>query len=408
MINAVPAFIFAIGNHTTYIADEKNYKTEFNVNINLPSPNIYWLLMDGMLGFKAMEHLYNDSQLEFTEQLTERGFIINRNAQFNAFQQTVCCIPALMCPTYYDTCFVPGLLFLNFKKEKNEYYYELRKSANFARVNNELLLAFNKKRYQTSSIVKFQDIYYSTPNVLYLNNQKIIISKDEKNEMKDQEEIEKLKSLFSLLYYTTPLGNISFILDKYINKYTISYLFSNVQTLTSQSSDNANLFFGEFYQGSDKWYLYALIDIMNNSEPKLVIIHDMKAHYPFIYNKKGKKIIQDELDPYNYPSQHYFTSSIVISYIDFILNADPEAIIIIQADHGIHEEKTASQILISKYGKTEEDVRLMQNQTISAVRIPEKWGGLDEPIEPLNITRLLVNRFVGENYKMLASEDIIK
>jgi hypothetical protein len=81
--------------------------------------------------------------------------------------------------------------------------------------------------------------------------------------------------------------------------------------------------------------------------------------------------------------------------------------IILQSDHGLHIENTKLQ-LISKYGKTDEDVRIMQNQTISAVRIPEKWGGLEEPIEPLNIVRLLINRYVGENYRLLNSEEIIK
>jgi hypothetical protein len=61
--------------------------------------------------------------------------------------------------------------------------------------------------------------------------------------------------------------------------------------------------------------------------------------------------------------------------------------------------ETAEIFLAS--GGTEEELRLMQNQTISAVRIPEKWGGLEEPLGPLNITRELVNRYVGKNYELL-------
>jgi hypothetical protein len=113
------------------------------------------------------------------------------------------------------------------------------------------------------------------------------------------------------------------------------------------------------------------------------------------------------LDPCNYPSQHYFASSIIISYIDFILKADPEAVIVLQSDHGLHEEESRQQ-LISKYGKSDDDVRLMQNQTISAVRFPEEWESGEKPIEPLNITRILVNRYVGDNYTLLDTADIIK
>ena len=40
--------------------------------------------------------------------------------------------------------------------------------------------------------------------------------------------------------------------------------------------------------------------------------------------------------------------------------------------------------------------------TVSAVRIPEKYGSLTEPLDPLDITRYLVNHFVGEgNYDYL-------
>jgi hypothetical protein len=43
----------------------------------------------------------------------------------------------------------------------------------------------------------------------------------------------------------------------------------------------------------------------------------------------------------------------------------------------------------------------MQNSVISAVRIPKRWGGLDQPLDPLDISRVLVNRYVGENYKLV-------
>jgi hypothetical protein len=39
--------------------------------------------------------------------------------------------------------------------------------------------------------------------------------------------------------------------------------------------------------------------------------------------------------------------------------------------------------------------------TISAVRIPYQYGGLDHALAPQNITRELVNRFVGQNYTLL-------
>lgn len=48
----------------------------------------------------------------------------------------------------------------------------------------------------------------------------------------------------------------------------------------------------------------------------------------------------------------------------------------------------------------EEDIHL-HHSVMSAVRISEQYGGLDMPLDPRNITRELVNRFVGENYELL-------
>jgi hypothetical protein len=45
----------------------------------------------------------------------------------------------------------------------------------------------------------------------------------------------------------------------------------------------------------------------------------------------------------------------------------------------------------------------MQNQVMSAVRIPEIWGGLEKPLDPLDISRVLVNRYVGKNYELVTA-----
>jgi hypothetical protein len=408
MLNAVPAFIYALSSYSKYKGDAKNYKTEFNVDDNLPSPNIYWLLMDGMLGFKAMEHLFNDSQPEFTAQLTERGFIINRDAQFEALHSTNYCIPALMCPHYYDSFFVPELKnfdIVDYKKKLKlrGSLAEFRKSASLASARNELITAFNQRQeYQTSAIAMSASFLPPSCNNYYINKGKA------KCDVEVLDIIEKFLLGEDILYRTTPLSRLYFIFRPLIKAYEKSKIES--AAISEVSIEVSNSFFGKSYQGKYRWYLNALTDIMNYSGSKLVIVHDGNSHNPYIYDEHGSLIKRKEkemLDPYNYPPQHHFTTTMVISYIDYILAVDPQAIIILQSDHGLHHEKTRQQ-LISKYGKTEEDVLLMQNQTISAVRIPEEYGGLEQPIEPPNITRLLINRYVGENYTMLAPEDIIK
>jgi hypothetical protein len=411
IINAIPAFIYVMDYYSTHI-DEKNYKSEFNVDNNLPSPNIYWLFMDGMLGFKAMEKLFNDPQIEFSSQLTERGFIINRDVQFEALHSTASSLPALMCPTYYDSILKPVLQSIDTadynKKIKIQLNAGFNRLASLARTKNELISAFAWKGYQTCVIGYGIRSYCLVPDYIYLEEEKLVKGKTINVKNDHPESIINLVNLTTgvhLLFVTTPISKIAKIFNKLIHFEPMSIVVSSFQSISTSKS-----FRGELYQGYEKWHLDALADTMNYSGPKLVIIHDHSPHGPFIYGKYGDRIKRKKstiYDPYNYPPQHYFASSAVISYIDFILNTDPEAVIVIQADHGLHYEETR-QLFISKNGKEEDDIKLMQNQTISAVRIPEKYGGVEEPVEPLNISRILINRFVGNNYKLLVPDDIVR
>ena len=84
--------------------------------------------------------------------------------------------------------------------------------------------------------------------------------------------------------------------------------------------------------------------------------------------------------------------------IDLILKQNPDAVIILQSDHGWHLPETVSYLYqtdISDY-----DLFELIHSTLSAVRIPSRYGGINEPIAPINLTRELVNRFVGQNYEL--------
>jgi len=409
-INASYSAIYALKNNSKLSAyDENNHKTDFNVDKSLPNPNIYWLFMDGMLGFKAMEHFFNDAQPEFIAQLTERGFIINREAQFEALQRTTYCIPALMCPYYYDSFFSVKLhnWDINDYEQREKLRRSIKIKTDFACFNNELIAAFSKKGYQTYAIAQSSYQYFQQTDVKYMNGKKIHCGDVAPDILENIENLRRGRILFN---HVTILGRMKIILDRLFEKYEKKKMnITDIQNYYSQTSEVFKAFYGESYQGDDRWYLNALVDIMNNSTgPTLTILHDSKAHWPFVYDEHGKIIKRRErelMDVYNYPLQHHFTNSIVISYIDFILNADPNSVIILQSDHGLHSD-VSRQIFISKYGNNNYNRQLMQNQTISAVRIPD--AGNEQPIDPLNITRFLVNRYVGENYQLLDTKDIIK
>jgi len=374
------------------IVSENNYKTSFVVESGSPSPNIYWLHMDGMLGFKAMEYFFDDPQIEFETQLNERGFLVNREAGFEVEHLTAYAIPALMSPFFYDNVMLSVVL------NKRDFLASVNSIAVFrARLNNELITAFKAKGYQTNTIASMSiyGLFFPTTNVFYYQNVKI---DNEVTDLRIIEQWSKMNNLIELMYSTTPLailrGHIHFIVAGLYKEHL------NLELIRKSDIDINKMY--SKYRDYDIWQINALSEIFDGHQPRMTIIHDLKAHYPFRLTEEGFSVIRTQnegLDINNYPPQHRFIRSYLIALVGLIVANDPDAIIVVQADHGLHSDNSRKQILSS--GGTEEEVRLIYNQTMSAVRIPDKWGGLDAPLDPLNITRVLVNRYVGQNYELL-------
>ena len=135
---------------------EFKYKLSFNVDNKLESPNVYWFLCDGMLGFSSMEKYFNYSQEELILYLTDRGFKINKDAMLESGHRTKIAIPALMCPDYHDK-YLKGIL------EKHEDALKLTMGSDYdlynSRVYNETINAFDAKGYSTVTL-SIDDIYF--------------------------------------------------------------------------------------------------------------------------------------------------------------------------------------------------------------------------------------------------------
>jgi YidC/Oxa1 family membrane protein insertase len=378
------------------------HKTSFYTDNSLPSPNIYWLHTDGMLGFKAMEQFFYDTQVEFEEQLILRDFIINKDNIMETGYTTSRSFAALVSPFFYDNVMLPVL-----KEEPINYLINKRvshslfniSSQNYfhARVNNELIMAFAQKDYYTTFIGK--PGYYFPPitKSFYTESGRLDYSK---NNIKITEKLDKLLGLNELICNATPLymfrGIIrdSFLLD-YIKKHLAT------KEINKTEFDLATIY-GDLYNGNDTWHINALNEIYLSQQPRIVIIEDSKTHFPYILAEDGSSISRTPSEIRNithYPPQHNYTSKYIINLIDFILKNDPDAVIVIQADHGLTDDSSRNHVL--SYGGTEAEISLLLNQVMSAVHIPEKWGGLEKPLHPLNITRELVNRYVGHNYELI-------
>jgi len=169
------------------------------------------------------------------------------------------------------------------------------------------------------------------------------------------------------------------------------------------SNDKLKKVFMNGYKASDSTSFAAgLYDTLygNYSTPKLTIIHDLTAHHPFIHAEDGA-IIHDSnnMNPLDYYPQHVYAGKILISTIDMILEKDPDAVIAIQADHGLHGN-TEEEFKAAFGDKA--DAKELWNSTMSALRVPPEYKTGEEHYAletPLNMTRYLVNSFVGKNYE---------
>jgi hypothetical protein len=109
--------------------------------------------------------------------------------------------------------------------------------------------------------------------------------------------------------------------------------------------------YGDKYDGGDTWFIDALAEISARTSPQFTVLHDLKAHVPFYRNKNCSRAPVSENEAYNpdnYPPQHRYTAKIVLAYIAVILEHDPDAVIVIEADHGHHDQKTREQLLAKK------------------------------------------------------------
>lgn len=384
-------------------SSEIKYKTTFMLDDATPSPNVYWFLCDGMLGFDAMEQYFGDDQKQLTEELTRRGFGINRNATFEAGHWTRIAIPALMCPDYYDA-YLSDLL------KSNEKAVGMRDRTDLgldnAREYNETISAFRLKGYTTTVISINGPYFYPTTDFFYYIDARfqspqdyVTVPKLVANIQHENEPYDDAR-LYAYQLGEIFLGGIPGLL------YDKLFPSSNMveKALETDFSGASDILLGGNYGKINTALVISLYDAIHSpavASPKLVMIHDFLGHFPFDMDENGN-LVENADDIASYAGQHTYAGKVLINMIDLILEADPDAVIVLQADHGLHT--MTSEQITDAFGS--DAVLDIWNSVFSAVRIPEKFQHGDEQAllsNPLNISRYIVNHFVGNNYSYLTN-----
>lgn len=361
-------------------------------------PNIYWIHVDGMLGFDAFEKYFNDDQYQFAQELTSRGFEINRHAYFSAGHFTNSCVPALFCPDFYDSYIQPRVesdVDYDFlvRDTQDAQAVKTQNILSMLRCNTEIGTALRKANYNiTLSAPSFASFYFGDKDHHFYTPGNGILC-DSQTHTANNVILPSDNSAMFISTFMQPLSSI------------YSSLFSTQQEKVVgivQSSDV------DTASGNSILAVIAKQAIELSNPPFLSLIYFNECHTPFDINQYGEIVREDSTNVFDYPEAHKYETKVIIKMLDAILAKDPDAIIIIQGDHGLH-------------GNTEQDFQAafgadasadeLWNCVMSAVRIPEKYRSGEEEYaftNPLNISRYLVNRFVGQNYEYLPANTPIK
>ena len=398
----IPKSIFTI---TINAINTKRYKEETVIKVDkeLDSPNIYWIHADAMMNFDTMEKYFKYKNKELPKFLGENNFYYNSKATLIAGHQTQKALPALFSPNYYDNHLKEYLYDLEDtyleKKDKTSYNISMSEIRD-KKINNELLLALDKKDYKTISITKFNNYSGINTDIIYDYYNKTIGNHwhlTEKQELRLMTEKGR-KNI-----------NTSYLLNQFKEILTYS-IFSpyvdNMVTYDYKTVDYNDLDMSKYPEinKTNYWQIKAIMKSLDETkdikENKFVFIDYDLNHTALLFNADGSYLSPSDYARVSKYTGHYvYAYKLLIEMVQYIKDNDPEGIIIIQSDHGLHTFPNLDELL-NLTNKQHQEIR---NSVMNAVYIPEKYQNGDEKYlsNPLNISRYLVNNFVGDNYTYL-------
>jgi len=396
MFNAFPTFITATQTlRVSTESSESEWKVRryFEVDTTLPNPDIYWFHMDGMLSLDIVEYFFNVTQNEPRERLLDLGFIINEDAELFS-SNTLTGVSALLSPDFYDNFihryFVGGQFLLGLERRQLHSGAIEREGISFANdlaPYYELFHAFLQAGYTATMIAEFNPNVYPVINRFYRLYYGSFAIRDRTSE---RHFLIDAIDLIDLLAMMTPIPNRFVNTIEGVEWHATPTRDVEVDRLTTNTLNLPH---------EREVYRSLINSLENHPETPTLTYITLTFTHGSLWEQHGN-IEADGSGIELYPLIHDYAFYVMFNLINIILAQKPNAVIVIQADHGVHWHAAQQALLEENF--TEEEVIRLYNSVISAVRIPEQYGGLNAPLDPLNITRELVNRFVGKNYDLIS------
>jgi len=318
---------------------EHDFQIERITSRNQPTPDIYYIILDGYARDDILAKHYGIDNTPFLEELEEMGFYIARCSQSNYAQTQLSLASSLN---------------FDYLEKINDRYAIGNKS----RLGLNQLIRENKTRELLSSIgytvIAFDSGYEPTR----LKNADIYLSPGFESDIND----------FENLLIRTTLGRI----------FTEGIAFINLPPDWEKRD-----------QAHRERILFTLEQLNNLPEvdgPKFVFVHLIIPHWPHVFGPEGQPVHENPDSITGYRSQVQFINAQIIPIIDNLL-ADHELapIVIIQGDHGSIIESPKQRMSI-----------------LNAYKFPEMLkDDLYPGVSPVNTFRMLFNHLLGSQYELL-------
>ena len=383
-------------------------KKSFYIERALPSPDIFWIHVDGMLSMQTVEKHFGMDQHSLREELSDLGFQVYETAILKG-DDTAISLATLFSPSFYDN-YLSHVIEISNYKMMGERRGAIRQQMALDGISlqafvphYELLSAFSKIGY---SIEMVSSTYWPFGLVEY--DRRYAGGRYYLREVTNDFRVMRNRlfsfpyDLATLIFKSTPLTLLPN--GVYIFPIQVRGVWTEIPTHDEfiQKYVSRDLNHGQKRElDREKDFYRAIKHILSQASPKFTFVETQfthsggswSIHDPVI----GDALVAGRIELY--PFAHEHSAIIMMNMVNIVLDSNPYAVIVIQADHGIHHEGNIEPL--RELGFSDDEIMHISKSVFSAVRIPERYGGLDAPLPPLNITRELVNRFVGQNYDLL-------
>lgn len=369
-------------------------------------PNIYYVHCDGMMSMEAMTKYFDYNDKNLNDYLESNNFIINRNIVLPVGHRTQKSLVALFNPYYYDKKEKKFLEEYEKNTDNPKYkvtnyitYEELRDK----RLNSELLQGLSSAKYTTYGVGIYSQ--YSSLNTDYYYDFNYFGSSRKHNEKNlklsliDKNVSENVLNNYINYQITIDVNpNESIIKDM-----GFDYFASKFKSVKNRRIDLSNYsYLNSTSNEKTKMVVEGLSYVFDDTSDNKFVFVDFDLNHLYIsFDKDGNEIEDYDNFKDSYRDNYIYISYLLTDLIQYIKDNDNNSIIVLQSDHGIHILDCNE--LKESLNVEDKDCYDIRNSMFSSIYVPDSFKNGNEDVlsNPLNISRYLINNYVGENYKYL-------